>query len=58
MSHIKNDINQINNTMLLSLDSCLIQALLGIHLPKLKLVRKFLLNYIVVFCSITFLLGL
>lgn len=40
MSHIKNDINQINNKVLLSLDSCLIQAVLAIHLPKLELVNR------------------
>lgn len=57
MSHIKNDINQINDKVLLSLDSCLIQAVLTIPLPKLELInRMFYLNYIVIFCSVIFLL--
>lgn len=45
MSHIKNDTNQINNKVLLSLDSCLIQGVLTIPLPKLKQInRMFFLN--------------
>lgn len=42
MSHIKSDINPLNNKVLLSLDSCLIQAVLTIPLPKLKLVENVL----------------
>lgn len=53
MSHIKNDINQINSKVLLSLDSCLIQAAVTVLLPELKLTRIFCVNYLVIFCDVT-----
>lgn len=53
MSRIKNGINQINNKVLLSLDSCPIQAVLTVPLPKLQLItRMFCLNYVVIFCDV------
>lgn len=52
MSPIKNGINQINSKVLLSLDSCLIQAALTVPLSGLKLTRIFCLNYLVMFCDV------
>lgn len=52
-SHIKNSINQINNKVLVSLNSCLIQAVLIEPWPKLKVItRVFFLNYPVIFCDV------
>lgn len=53
MSHIKNGINQINSKVVLSLDSCLIHAVLTVPLSKVRLItRIFWLNYLVIFCSV------